>query len=86
MHSIEKWLIDIRHNWPKPWQHFPLAQSLVHCGFYFQQKYVRQDVKTIEKNYQNLTGKIIQDFKGIIFFIHKINYSNQCSLTKIKPL
>ena len=78
MHGIEKWLIDIRHTWPKPCQHFPLAQSLVHCGFFFQQKNVREDVKTIEKGYQKLTGKIIKDFKGIVFFICKINNSNQC--------
>ena len=86
MHGIKKLLINIRHTWPKPCQHFPLAQSLVHSGFFYQQTYVREDVKTIEKEYQNLTCKIIQDFKGIIFFICKINLSNQCSLTKIKPL
>ena len=86
MNVIEQFLIDIRHTWPKPCQHFPLAQSLVNSGFFFQQKYVREDVKTIEKKYQNLTGKIIQDFKGMILFIRKINHSSQCSLSKIKPL
>ena len=64
MYDIEKSLIKIRRTWPKPCQHIPLVQSLVHSSFFLEQKYVREDIKSIEKDFQDLTWKIIQEYKG----------------------
>ena len=61
----EKKFIAIRNEWEKPIQHFPLAQTLVHCGFFFQKQYIREDIKDVEWRYQDLTKGIIADFKGI---------------------
>ena len=61
----EKKFIAIRNEWEKPIQHFPLAQTLVHCGFFFQKQYIREDIKAVERRYQDLTENIIADFKGI---------------------
>ena len=64
----EKKFIAIRNEWEKPIQHFPLAQTLVHCGFFFQKQYIREDIKVVERRYQDLTKGIITDFKGIKLF------------------
>ena len=61
----EKKFIAIRNEWEKPIQHFPLAQTLVHCGFFLQKQYIREDIKDVEWRYQDLTKGIIADFKGI---------------------
>ena len=68
MGYYEKKLIAIRNEWKKPFQHFPLAQTFVHCGFFFQMQYIREDIKTLEQKYQDLTKGIIADFKGIRLF------------------
>ena len=60
----EKKFIAIRNEWEKPIQHFPLAQTLVHCGFFFQKQYIREDIKALERKYQDLTRGTIADFKG----------------------
>ena len=60
----EKKFIAIRNEWKKPIQHFPLAQTLVHCGFFFQKQYIREDIKDVERRYQDVTKGIITGFKG----------------------
>ena len=68
MNEYERKFIAIRNEWKKPFQHFPLAQTLVHCGFFFQKQYIREDIKAVERRYQDLTKGIIADFKGIRLF------------------
>ena len=65
MNEYERKFIAIRNEWKKPFQHFPMAQTLVHCGFFFQKQYIREDIKDVEWRYQDLTKGIIADFKGI---------------------
>lgn len=79
MYGIEKSLIRIRNTWPKPCQHFPLAQSFVHSGFFLQQKYIREDIKSIEKEYQDLTRQIIKDHNGRSFTKHSEILTHKCN-------
>ena len=68
MGYYEKKLIAIRNEWKKPIQHCPLIQTFVQCGFFFQKQYIREDIKALERKYQDLTKQIIADSKGIKLF------------------
>ena len=64
MNEYEKFFVNFREKCPKPIQHFPLIQSVVHTAFFFEQKYARECVKNLEEEYQKLTKKVILKFDG----------------------
>ena len=64
MNRYERLFVNFRKNCPKPMQHFPLFQSVVHSAFFFEQKYVRKYIKDIEKEFQNLTQEVVCNFDG----------------------
>ena len=64
MNEYERFFVNFRKKCPKPIQHFPLIQSVVHSAFFFEQKYVRECIKNMEDEYQNLTKDVVRKFDG----------------------
>ena len=79
---MQKWLIGLIDIIPKPLQHFPLVQTLVHSIFTVQLQCVQADKTAIEKESKGLPIKVIKELSNT----EEYNEKKEENKTKIHQL
>ena len=54
--------MDLRKKLWKPLQHLPLLQPLVQIGIYFELEWIYQDIEAIDKDYKNVTLRVVKQY------------------------